>query len=175
MYELPDFSDLLEVLTEDRRLHSVAVARKAASASGSAPAWARGDLVAAAALHDIGYGHQESGFHPLDGARFLAAKGFSAVVCNLVLNHSASTFEAELRGIDMAVYVDFAVDVNLSRVAPVLWWADMTTGPEGQTVAVEERLEEICSRYGPDDLVTRFIGQARPVLLAAGQSPTGSM
>ena len=169
------FDDLLHVLNHDRRKHSVAVAQKVASASGVIPPWARPDLLTAAVLHDIGYGHEVSGFHPLDGARFLASQGFSSVVCNLVLNHSASKLEAELREIDMAIYDEFAVDVDLSQIAPVLWWADMTTGPSGQTVTVEERLEEICSRYGPDDLVTKFIGRARSVLLAAGQSPTGSM
>ena len=129
----------------------------------------------AAVLHDIGYGHVESGFHPLDGARFLARAGFSAVVCNLVVHHSASTYEAEERGIDLAVYADFAVDQDLSEAHSVLWWADMTTGPQGQDVAVEDRLSEICARYGHDDVVTRFINRARPVLVAAGQSPYGSI
>jgi hypothetical protein len=43
------------------------------------------------------------------------------------------------------------------------------------TVTVEERLAEIESRYGAGDPVTEFIGRARAVLLAAGQSPSGSM
>jgi hypothetical protein len=51
----------------------------------------------------------------------------------------------------------------------------MTTGPQGQDVTVADRLHEICARYGPDDLMTRFIGRARDVLLKAGQSPVGSI
>ena len=169
------YGDLLAALKDDRRTHSLAVGRKAeAAAAGIAPAL-RADLAAAAALHDIGYGHVESGFHPLDGARFLARAGFSAVVCNLVVHHSASTYEAEERGIDLAVYEDFAVDQDLSEAHAVLWWADLTTGPQGQDVTVEDRLDEICSRYGPDHVVTRFVGRARPILLAAGQSPVGSI
>jgi hypothetical protein len=137
------YGDLLAVLTDDRRAHSLAVGRKAeAAAAGIALAW-RADLAVAAVLHDIGYGHVESGFHPLDGARFLARAGFSPVVCNLVVHDSASTYEAEERGIDLAAYQDFAVDQDLSEAHAVLWWADLTTGPQGRDVTVEDRLDEI--------------------------------
>ena len=169
------YGDLLAALDDDRRAHSLAVGRKAEiAAAGIAPAL-RADLTVAAVLHDIGYGHVETGFHPLDGARFLARQRFSPVVCNLVVHHSASTYEAEERGIGLAVYADFAVYQDLSEAHAVLWWADMTTGPRGQEVTVEDRLDEICSRYGPGDVITRSIGRARPVLLAAGQSPVGSI
>ena len=169
------YGDLLAALKDDRRAHSVAVGRKAEDAvAGIAPAL-RADLTAAAALHDIGYAHVETGFHPLDGARFLARAGFSPVVCNLVVHHSASTYEAEERGIDLELYAEFAVDKDLSEAHAVLWWADLTTGPQGHAVTVENWLDEICARYGPDDVVTRFVGRTRPVLLAAGQSPVGSI
>lgn len=65
------YGDLLSALEEERRAHSVAVGTKAAAAAPRVPSAMRSDLVAAAVLHDIGYAHQESGFHPLDGARFL--------------------------------------------------------------------------------------------------------
>jgi predicted hydrolase (HD superfamily) len=67
-------------------------------------------LVTAATLHDIGYGHAVSGFHALDGASYLAGAGFSAAVCHLVVHHSASTLEAEERGLGLALYDAFAVD-----------------------------------------------------------------
>jgi putative nucleotidyltransferase with HDIG domain len=169
------FGDLLGVLEDDRRAHSLAVGRKAEAAAVGVAAPLRAELVVAAVLHDIGYGHLDTGLHALDGARFLAEFGFSRVVCNLVAHHTASTFEAEERGIDLSAYAAFAVNQDLGEAHAVLWWADMTTGPQGQDVTVEDRLDEICARYGPDDLVTRFIGRARPVLLAAGQSPVGSI
>jgi hypothetical protein len=162
-------------LSPDRRAHSVAVGTKVASECGRVAPALRADLVAAATLHDIGYGHPETGFHPLDGARYLSKLGFSHVVCHLVAHHSASTLEAELRGIDLAAYADFAVDQDLGPAHQLLWWADMTTGPQGQDLTVEDRLDEIIARYGPDDVVTRFIDRARPALLAAGQSPVGSI
>lgn len=169
------FGDELSALGVDRRAHSLAVGRKAAGVSDLVPVALRVDLVAAATLHDIGYGYPVTGFHPLDGARYLASAGFSASVCHLVVHHSASTFEAEERGLDLALYDPYVVDRDLSPAHAVLWWADMTTGPRGQDVTVEERLDEICARYGPDDVVTRFIGRARDVLVKAGQSPSGSI
>ena len=169
------YGDLLAVLTDDRRAHSLALGRKAEAAAARIAPALRADVAVAAVLHDIGYGHVETGFHPLDGARFLAREGFSPVVCNLVVHHSASTYEAEERGIDLAAYEDFVVDQDLSGAHAVLWWADMTTGPQGQDVTVADRLEEICARYGPGDVVTRFVNRARPMLLAAGQSPYGSI
>lgn len=169
------FGDELGVLEGDRRAHSLAVGRKTAGVAELVPAAVRADLVTAATLHDIGYGHPVSGFHALDGASYLAAAGFSSTVCHLVVHHSASTLEAEERGLDLALYDVFAVDENLSAAHAVLWWADMTTGPQGQDVTVEDRLDEICARYGPDDLVTRFVDRAREILLKAGQSPVGSI
>jgi hypothetical protein len=169
------YGDLLSVLSADRRAHSLAVGRKAEGVAARVRPAVRSDLVAAAVLHDIGYGHVDTGLHPLDGARFLAREGFSSTVCHLVVHHSASTYEAEERGIDLAVYREFVVDQDLGEAHAVLWWADMTTGPQGDDLSVEDRLDEICARYGPGDLITRFIGRARPVLLAAGQSPVGSI
>jgi hypothetical protein len=170
------FDDLLEALEPDRRAHSVEVGRKASSQVHLVAPCLRADLVTAATLHDIGYGHRVTGFHPLDGAAFLRGLGFSPVVCHLVAHHSASTLEAEVRDIAQSAYEPFAVDhdPDLAAASTVLWWADMTTGPTGKTVAVEERLSEIESRYGADDPVTEFIRRAREVLLAAGQSPSGS-
>lgn len=169
------FDDLLCQLNDRRRAHSREVGRKAASAAQLVPAWLRSDLVTAATLHDIGYAYRDTGFHALDGAYFLVAKGFSPIVCNLVVHHSASTVEAQVRGFDLSMYDSFEVEQDLRAAHQIIAWADMTTEPAGQTMTVEDRLDEICSRYGPEDLVTTFIGRARPVLLAAGQSPTGSI
>lgn len=141
----------------------------------------RADLVIAATLHDIGYGHLRSGFHPIDGARFLADQGFSKVVCHLVAHHSASSLEAEERGLDLAVFCEFGISrettnsAGIERAHAVLWWADLTTSPDGADVDVKDRLNEICTRYGPNDPVTRFVDRARDTLMAAGQLPIGSI
>ena len=174
--ELMDlFGDVLRPLKNDRRAHSLAVGRKVEAEAGRVRPSLRADLVAAAVLHDIGYAHPDTGLHAVDGARFLAAEDFSPAVCNLVAHHTASTYEASERGVDLTVYQAFRVDQDLGEAHAVLWWADLTTGPRGQDVRVEDRLAEISSRYGPGDAVSRFIERARLVLLSAGQSPAGSI
>lgn len=58
-------------------------------------------LTAAAILHDIGYTPRltVTGFHPLDGARFLRDEcGADKRLTRLVTNHSFARLEAEERG-----------------------------------------------------------------------------
>ncbi|MEV0678063.1 HD domain-containing protein [Actinosynnema sp. NPDC050436] len=123
-------------------------------------------LIASAVLHDVGYGPAavRTGFHPLDGALYLAELGVPERVCGLVAHHSCAYREASLRGLssELAAWVDEG-----TAVRDALWWADMTTGPDGELVDVGLRIAEIEQRYGPDDLITRFIREARPELLAA--------
>ncbi|MGH3994183.1 MAG: HD domain-containing protein, partial [Pseudonocardiaceae bacterium] len=124
------------------------------------------ELVAAAWLHDVGYAPDlaVTGLHALDGARFLRAEGWPARVCDLVAHHSCAVREAELRGLsaELAEFTDEA-----SPVRDALWYCDMTTGPSGDRVSVEERLAEITERYGRGDVVTRFVELARDELVGA--------
>jgi hypothetical protein len=82
-------------------------------------------LVATAWLHDIGYAPElrQTGFHPLDGARHLESVGAPARLVQLVAHHSGAIYEAEL-----AVY-----EREDSPVLDALIFADMTTGPAGQS------------------------------------------
>jgi hypothetical protein len=41
-----------------------------------------------------------------------------------------------------------------------VWWADMTTTPNGGETTAVGRVAEIQARYGPDDLVSCFIRRA---------------
>jgi hypothetical protein len=115
-------------------------------------------LVGAALLHDIGYAPElvGTGFHPLDGARCLRGGGPERLV-NLVAHHSCATLEAELRGLSDEL-ADFEDERTALRDA--LWSADMTTTPDGGWTTVAERVAEIQTRYGPDDLVSRFVRRA---------------
>ena len=58
-------------------------------------------LVAAAVLHDVGYAPSiaVTGFHPLDGARYLAGLGASDQVAAWSLGTPVLIREAELRGL----------------------------------------------------------------------------
>ena len=123
-------------------------------------------LVAAAWLHDVGYAPDvvDTGFHPVDGARYLAGLGAPERVVNLVARHSLAILEAEFRGVGhwLAAFPD---EGGAGRDA--LWYCDLTTSPDGEPVGVRERIAEIKGRYGPGDIVTRHITEGASELLAA--------
>ncbi|AEH10993.1 MULTISPECIES: HD domain-containing protein [Protofrankia] len=128
-----------------------------------------GDLLESAAiLHDVGYSPSIAiiGFHPLDGARFLRARGgVPEKVIRLVAYHSCAVLEAEERGLKPALESEFSEEN--SRLVDAMIFCDMTTTPDGAETSVGERLAEIQRRYGPDSIVTRFISRAAPELRAA--------
>ncbi|MFF0232821.1 HDIG domain-containing metalloprotein [Micromonospora sp. NPDC005254] len=121
-------------------------------------------LTTAAWLHDIGYAPDvaDTGFHALDGARWLRSHGFGDRVAALVAHHSCAVYEADERGLGQALANEFPREETATSDA--LWYADMTTGPDGQDLTVDERLAEIRQRYGPDDVVTWFWQKAEPML-----------
>jgi hypothetical protein len=128
------------------------------------------ELVAAAWLHDIGYapGLVETGFHPLDGARYLRSSGIDGQVVNLVAYHSCAEIEADVRGLGEALTSEFKPGDPL--LTDVLLYCDMTTGPDGDYVRPADRLVEIRGRYGPDHEVTRFVERAASeILTTAGR------
>jgi HD domain len=123
-------------------------------------------LVAAAVLHDVGYAPNvaTTSFHPLDGARYLAGLGASRRLCCLVARHSCAIREAEMRGLagDVEQFQDEA-----SHLRDALWYCDMVCGPDGERLRFQERIADIQRRYGPADLVSRFIRAAEPELSEA--------
>lgn len=109
-------------------------------------------LVAAAWLHDIGYAPEVdvTGFHPLDGARYLERLGYFRQLVCLVAHHSGARFEAEERGL----YAELAAfELEDSPIMDALVTADMTTGPDGTPLTYRERIAEILSRYPADSPV----------------------
>lgn len=84
----------------------------ATRATGLRSALGRGTdlLVAAAMLHDVGYAPRlaVTGFHPLDGARFLRDEhDADERLTRLVANHSFALLEAEERGLRDVLAVEF--------------------------------------------------------------------
>ncbi|GAA1222753.1 HD domain-containing protein [Prauserella alba] len=145
--------------------HVQGVARQARSLSAVAGSDAE-LLEAAAILHDVGYAPDlvDTGFHPIDGATYLARIGAPERLVHLVAHHSFATYEAELRGLqdELEGFKD-----ERGSIRDALWYCDITTSPDGEAVAAEDRIAEIKARYGPDHLVTTFITGAAPELLAA--------
>lgn len=123
-------------------------------------------LIAAAWLHDVGYSPSlvRTGFHPLDGARYLVKQSVDLRIISLVAYHSCASLEAEERGLHDVLRSEF--DCEESPTADALCFCDMTTGPDGLHVQARERLAEIRSRYGSGH-VARFIARAEPDILAA--------
>jgi hypothetical protein len=149
----------------DRWTHVQAVADKARRVGAVLPAEDADLLVAAALLHDVGYAPSLNrlGFHAVDGARFLRAQGQERLA-RLVAHHSGACFEAEERDL---VEELAAFPVEDGPVTDALSFADMTTGPAGQPMTLNQRIEDVQRRYPPDDPVHRAIVRARPLLQAA--------
>jgi HD domain len=125
-------------------------------------------LEAAAWLHDIGYapGLAATGFHPLDGGRYLRdAQHADAILCRLVAHHSCAIIEAGERGLADVLGLEFEPAPYV--LSSVLTYCDMTTSPDGELVTAEWRLAEIHHRYGPGHLVSRSIQRATPTILRA--------
>ncbi|MFS8098155.1 HD domain-containing protein [Lentzea alba] len=159
---------LLSATLPQRWRHTLGVVKRARIA---ARILAPGDgniLVCAAALHDIGYSPlvKETGFHALDGAVYLRNLEVDNRLCGLVAHHSCAYREAELRGLsaNLAEWMDEGTEVR-----DALWWSDMTTTPSGQVTSVLDRIDEIEKRYGPEDVVTFFVRQAKRELVDAVQ------
>jgi len=146
--------------------HTQSVAARTRHASTTVNVDDRQLLEAAAWLHDVGYGPAiaKTGFHPLDGARYLERYAVPQRLINLVANHSCARFEADERGMLPELQ---AYQLEVGPVADALIWADMTTGPTGQTVTVEERLAEILRRYTAESPVHKAIEEASADIVAA--------
>jgi hypothetical protein len=123
-------------------------------------------LVAAAWLHDVGYAPEiaRTGFHPLDGADYLRGQGFPMRIVELVAHHSGARFEAAERGLseELSRYA-----LEDSPVMDALVTADLTTGPGGERLTYDQRMDEILTRYAPDHPVHRTWLKARPILAPA--------
>jgi hypothetical protein len=150
----------------DRWRHVQQVAEQARWVVGTVPAGDRDLLVAAAYLHDIGYAPSlaVTGFHPLDGARWIRDSGPGGRLACLVAHHSCAVHEARVRGLDGTLLVEFTPEDSATYDALV--FCDMTTGPTGDTVLFEDRISEIRLRYGPDHPVT--IALDSQILVACG-------
>ncbi|MER6694594.1 HD domain-containing protein [Streptomyces minutiscleroticus] len=133
-------------------------------------------LEAAAVLHDVGYSPAiaTTGFHPLDGARFLRdQEQADERVVRLVAHHSCALLEAEERGLRHELESEF--ELERPDLVDALIYCDMTTTPDGTQTTSVARLDEIVQRYGPDTIVGRFIQRAAPEIHAAVERVEGRL
>lgn len=152
-----------------RLAHSRQVAHQAALASRLLEEPWRTVLVGAAWLHDIGYNDElaTTGFHPLDGARWLRLRprSWPMELCRLVAWHTEPLAEGRMRGLDMALGTEFAPPPPLPRAA--LTWADLTSSPEGKCWPAESRVAEILRRHPLGSVVHRATIASLPELRQA--------
>lgn len=122
-----------------------------------------------AVLHDVGYAPRiaVTGFHALDGARFLRDEHRADDdVVRLVANHSCALLEAEERGLSNELASEFPIHDDV-LLTDALIYSDMTTTPDGMSTTPAEHIGEIVGRYGPDSIVGRFIRRAEPSICTA--------
>lgn len=152
----------------ERLAHSQAVAARAQALAVTVPASAADTVISAAWLHDVGYARslRDSGFHPLDGARFLRRQGWPEPVCALVAHHSGSRFVARVLGLDAPLEAFTFVEDAESDAVTV---ADNTAGPHGTIMTIEERLGDKASRHGPDSPNRRANPERDDYIRAAGR------
>lgn len=116
-------------------------------------------LIVSAFLHDIGYADQlvDTGLHQIDGARWLTDLGLPSIA-SMVAHHSEAAVELELRGREELLDGFERPD---QRIADALTYCDVTTGPAGQDVSLDERIEDVGRRRGSDSPVYRAMVKAR--------------
>jgi hypothetical protein len=148
-----------------RWVHSRSVAGQAEVVSAAVAPPEADVLVAAAYLHDVGYAPSlaRAGFHPLDGARWLAELGHVRLA-GLVAHHRGSKHEAAVRGLsaELAQFPD-----EHSLVAAALAYCDLTTGPAGELMTPDERLTDVETRHGAESPVAVGLRRAWPELMEA--------
>ena len=137
------------------------------------------DLIEAAAwLHDIGYAPAlaVTGFHPLDGARYLRDEEDAAsAVCALVAHHSGAVAEAAERGLSGALLGEFPLNGHPGEQVIAITYCDFTTGPHGERLSPKERITEILSRYKSNSAVHRAVQSSAPRLLEQCREVTAAL
>jgi hypothetical protein len=160
-----------------RWVHTQGVAAQA-RAVGPVLGWDTDLIEAAAWLHDIGYAPvlAVTGFHPLDGARYLRDRTDAApTLCALIAHHSGAVAEATERGLSEALLVEFPLNGHSGEQVIAVTYCDFTTGPRGERLSPEERITEILSRYEPDSPVHRAVQASAPHLLEQCRDVTAAL
>jgi protein-tyrosine phosphatase len=148
-----------------RRLHDAAVDELAAAVAAILPEDERDLFLATLAIHDIGFSPAaaETGFQPIDGARYLEAAGAPERLVALIANNVSAAIEAELRGHDEA-YERWPDEASALRDA--VWFCCITTAADGSPIDVDERIDAWLGQY-PEPVVPEFVRRAREPIRAA--------
>lgn len=121
-------------------------------------------VVSAAWLHDIGYAPDliDTGFHPVDGARYLQRIGVPERIVAMVAWHTGADQEAAERGLQQQLSELPAPDPDDLNTVTLI---DLVTSPSGTAVLPEDRIAEILRRYPADHEVHQAVQRSGPGLL----------
>jgi HD domain len=145
--------DLLADSLPRRWAHTVGVAAAADRFARTLAPHCAERVVAAAWLHDIGYAPDlvAAGFHPIDGAAYVARSRSSVLsdVVGLIAHHTGAAFEAAERGLENEL-ARYRFPVDVEELA-LLNAADLCTSPDGVFLDPQAMLTEVLDRYPPDN------------------------
>jgi putative nucleotidyltransferase with HDIG domain len=150
----------------DRWAHTRSAAARAEEIATVVDPADRDLLICAAWLHDIGYAPRlhRVGFHPLDGAWHLRELGWPERLAALVAHHSCAHLIAAACGAGDGI-AGFAFEQG--AVADALVFADMTSGPDGGRLGLQQRLDDIDARHRDESEAVQQARAARRGALVA--------
>jgi putative nucleotidyltransferase with HDIG domain len=144
----------------DRWAHTRAAARHAEEIAAVVGPADRELLICAAWLHDLGHGPelQRTGWHPLDGALYLAEHGWPERLAALVAHHSEARTMAQAHGLADRLA---AFPREEGPIADALTYADMTSGPDGGRISLQSRLDDLERRHADEPAMVVAARKAR--------------
>jgi hypothetical protein len=117
-------------------------------------------VIAAAWLHDIGYAAAvaRTGFHPLDGALFLAREGWPDPIVFMVAHHSHAAVVAPYYGVHhhMALF-----DHVPGHADDIITFSDLRAGTNGLGADPRDRIDDMRQRHADRTFVPDDIREAR--------------
>ena len=136
----------------NRWLHILCVVKLAEQIACILPPIEQDLLVSAAYLHDIGYAPslKKTGFHPIDGARFIEGLG-EYRLATIIAHHSGARFTAAMLHMTQELS---HFPYKQSLLTRCLNFCDLHSGPSGQPFTLAQRRDDILARYGRNHIVS---------------------
>lgn len=109
-------------------------------------------IVTAALFHDVGYSEKlrNTGFHPLDGAAYLAHCNAPEEVIEAVLWHSSTPVDIESLPEIKKIYDRFPTPDFDGIIHDAVRYCDFRTSPLGEAYSFGQRILELENRFGAD-------------------------
>nr|WP_239061059.1 HAD-IIB family hydrolase [Desulfovibrio sp. JC022] len=111
-------------------------------------------IITAALFHDVGYSEKlnKTGFHPLDGAAYLAHCNAPEDLIRAVLWHSSTPVEIESMPEMKEIYSQFPGPNYDCPIHKAVAYCDFRTSPVGESYSFGQRIVELENRFGTDSV-----------------------